>query len=143
VSARPFLRRPSVIAQSVEPLHASRVARALSSTPTHGSHVSVRVSLHGNVSGKAFYRDRSDPSPDRVSPGVSFAACRVSGEAALRQPAVPPTVQWRLLVRVIGRRVRPPGYVPSLHVQIRPPGSKEIYLLVRLRAPFRLLLLLA
>jgi hypothetical protein len=143
VSARPFLRWPSVIAQSVEPLHASRVGRALSSTPTDGSHVSARVSLHGNVSGKAFSSDRSDPSPGHVSPGVSFAICPVSVEATLLPPAVPWTSRWRSLAQAIARHVRLRGCVPFLRARIRPPVSKEIFLHVHLRAPVLVVLLRA
>jgi hypothetical protein len=130
-----------VIAQSVEPLHASRVARALSSTPTDGSHVSARVSLHGNVSGKAFSGDRTDPSPGHVSPGVSFAICPVWVEATLLPPAVPWTSRWRSLAQAIERHVRPLGCVPFPHAQTRLPASKEISLRVRRHAPFPLLVL--
>jgi hypothetical protein len=132
---------PSVIAQSVEPLHASRVARALSSTPTDGSRVSARVSLHANGSGKAFSGDRSDPSPGHVSPGVSFAICPVWVEATLLPPAVPWTSRWRPLAQAIERHVRPLGCVPFPHAQTRLPGSKEISLRVRRHAPFPLLVL--
>ena len=132
---------PNAIAQSVEPLHASRVARALSSTPTDGSHVSARVWLHGNVSGKAFSGDRSDPSPGHVSPGVSFALCRASAAATSHQPSLPSRGQWQSPVQAIERHVRPLGCVPFPHAQTRLPGSKEISLRVRRHAPFPLLVL--
>jgi len=127
--------------QSVEPLHVSRVARELSSTLTYGSHVSARVSLHGNVSGKAFSGDRSDPSRGHVLPGVSFAICPVWVEATLLPPAAPWTSQWRWLAQAIERHVRPLGCVPFPHAQTRLPASKEISLRVRRHAPFPLLVL--
>jgi hypothetical protein len=143
VSARLFLRRLSVIAQSVAWPLASRVARALSLTPTDGSHVSAHVLLHASVSGKAFSGDRSDPSPGHASPGVWFPICHVVVEATLLPPAVPWTSRWRSLAQAIERHVRPLGCVPFPHAQTRLPASKEISLRVRRHAPFRVLLLLA
>jgi hypothetical protein len=131
----------NVIAQSVGPLPALRVVTALFSTRTDGSHVSARVSLHGNVSGKAFSGARSDPSPGHVSPGVSFAVYPVSVEATLLPPAVPWTSRWRSLARAIERHVRPLGCVPFPRAQTRLPESKEISLRVRRRAPVPLLVL--
>jgi hypothetical protein len=132
---------PNATVQSVGRLPALRVVTALSSTPTDGSHVSTRVSLQGNVSGKAFSGYRSDPSPGHVLPGVSFAICPVSVEATLLPPAVPWTSRWRWLAQAIERHVRPLGCVPFPHAQTRPPGSKETSLRVRRHAPFPLLVL--
>jgi hypothetical protein len=132
---------PSVIAQSVGPLHASRVVTALFSTRTDGSHVSARVSLRGNVSGRAFSGDRSDLSPGHVLLGVSFAIYPVSAEVTLPPPAVPWTSRWRSLARAIERHVRPLGCVPFPRAQTRLPESKEISLRVRRRAPVPLLVL--
>src|SRR5262245_54041800 len=54
VFARLFLRQRSVIAQSVEPLRAVHVARALSSTLIVGSRALTHASLPGNVFWKSF-----------------------------------------------------------------------------------------
>jgi hypothetical protein len=132
---------PSATVQSVGPLPALCVVTALFSTLTDGSRVSARVSLHGNVSGKAFCGDRSDSSPGHVSPGVSFAICPVSVEATLLPLAVPWTNRWRSLAQAIERHVRPLGCVPFPHAQTRLPASKEISLRLRRHAPFPLLVL--
>jgi len=60
-SARLFLQLRSVIAQSVEPLHAVRVARALSSTLTAGSRALAHASSPANVLWKAFCGRRGAP----------------------------------------------------------------------------------
>ena len=131
----------NAIAQSVGPLPALRVVTALFSTRTDGSHVSARVSLRGNVSGKAFSGDRSDLWPSHVLLGVSFAICPVSVEATLLPPVVPWTSRWRSPAQGIERHVRPLGCVPFPRAQTRLPESKEISLRVRRHAPFPLLVL--
>lgn len=107
------------------------------------SRVQARFSWRENVSGKAFCDGRRRLFLDRDSPGVLFVVCRASAAAALLQLVVPWKDQWRLLVREIGHRVRPPGYVLFLGAQTRPPALKAICLHAYPSVRVRLLLLQA
>ena len=134
---------PNATAQSVEPLHASRVAKALSSTPTDGSHVSAPPWLHASVCAKFFCDALREPSRDRAWLEFSFALCPASAAATSHQLSLPSRGQWQSPAQAIERHVRPLGCVPFPHAQTRLPGSKEISLRVRRHAPFPLLVLQA
>jgi hypothetical protein len=90
----------------------------------------------------AFCDCQCGPSRDRVWPDVSFALYLASVEVALRQLFAPSTGRWRSLALGNEHHVHPLGCVPFLRARTPLPGWKEICLLVRLHAPFLLLLLL-